>query len=213
MKINEPSVSTVEEPARKRGRPRSFDREAAREKALQLFWEHGYEGTSINDLTAAMGITPPSLYTAFGSKEALYAEVLDLYRSSFGAYFPSALTEEKTVYDGIRRLLRGAAETFTAGPGGCMISTAVLSCASEVKGVADSLAAMRSGSLDMIENYIRKGIGTGELPETTDVRQLARFYGTIIQGMSVQARDGASVEELTGIAETAMRAWPVQAPD
>ena len=94
-----------------------------------------------------------------------------------------------------------------------MISTAGLSCASEVKGVADSLAAMRSGSLDMIENYIRKGIGTGELPETTDVRQLARFYGTIIQGMSVQARDGATVEELTGIAETAMHAWPVQAPD
>jgi AcrR family transcriptional regulator len=210
MKINEPAINSPEEPTRKRGRPRTFDRETAREKALQLFWEHGYEGTSINDLTAAMGITPPSLYTAFGSKEELYAEVLDLYRSSHGAYFPAALTEEKTVYDGISRLLRGAAETFTAGPGGCMISTAVLSCASEVKNVADSLAAMRSGSLDMIETYIRKGISTGELPESTDARQLARFFGTIIQGMSVQARDGATVEELAGIAETAMRAWPVR---
>lgn len=208
MKINEVSVNSTEEPARKRGRPRSFDREAARDKAMMLFWQRGYEGTSINDLTEAMGITPPSLYTAFGSKEELYMEVLSLYKVGPGSYFTAALEEEKTAKGTIARLLHGAASSFTDGPGGCMISTAALSCAPDVKGVADKVAAMRSRTLGVLTTLMQQAIADGEVPASTNPELLARFYGAIIQGMSVQAHDGATVNELTAIAETAMSAWP-----
>ncbi len=213
MKIIEDSANSPEEPARRRGRPRSFDRETARDKAMMLFWQRGYEGTSINDLTEAMGITPPSLYTAFGSKEELYMEVLSLYKIGPGAYFTEALAEEKTAKGTISRLLHGAASSFTFGPGGCMISTAALSCAPDVKGVADKVAAMRSGTLGVLTALVQRAISDGEVPASTNPQHLARFYGAIIQGMSVQAHDGATVDELTAIAETAMSAWPEKASD
>ncbi|HEV7369680.1 TetR/AcrR family transcriptional regulator [Arenibaculum sp.] len=195
---------------RARGRPPGFDRAAALERALALFWERGYEGTSVAELVEAMGITPPSLYGAFGSKEGLYREALALYGEGPGRFGPRALAEEPTARAAVARLLREAAEVFTdrSRPGGCMISTAVLSCAPEHRAVAEAVAGMRAAATDALAERIGRGIAAGELPEGTDARALARFYGAVIQGMSVQARDGADHDALAAIARTALAAWP-----
>lgn len=197
-------------PVRGRGRPRGFDREAALEKAVQFFWEQGYEGTSIADLTAAMGITAPSLYSAFGSKEELYREALVLYREGPGAAMTRALKEESTAFAALSRLLRESASDFSSPgqPRGCMISTAVLGCAPENRDAAKLVAELRSRALAALKRRLDEAVKTGELPRETDTSALARFYGAIVQGLSVQARDRASKAALNGIVEYAIRAWP-----
>jgi AcrR family transcriptional regulator len=205
-------MEMTDRPRRPRGRPRGFDRSEALARALALFWERGYEGTSIADLTAAMGITPPSLYAAFGSKEALYHEALDLYRSQPGGFTPEMLAEEPTAYAAIARYLRESAAFFSDAchPPGCMISTAVLSCAPEHRLVAETVAGLRNAAIDAVAERIASGIAAGELPPNTDPHALANFYGAVIQGMSVQARDGADRATLLEIADRALAAWPSQ---
>ena len=134
---------------RLRGRPRSFDRNAALAVAMETFWRLGYEGASIADLTAAMAITPQSLYAAFGSKAELYREALGLYRATSGASLAKTLDEEPTVSAAFERVLKQRARTFAGRghPAGCMISTAVLTCASENEPIADHLRELRNGAL------------------------------------------------------------------
>lgn len=198
------------ETAGRRGRRLSFDRDSALETALRLFWTRGYEGTSVADLIGAMGITPPSLYTAFGSKEDLYREALELYRDRYAAFVATALTEESTAYRSIERLLMEAAANYCdpAVPNGCMVSTAVLSCAPEHDGIARQVASMRQQTIDAVAGRFSRAIETGELPKGTNVMTLARYVVAIIQGMSVQARDGAETEDLLEIARTALLVWP-----
>ncbi|MGF0540325.1 TetR/AcrR family transcriptional regulator [Agrobacterium sp. ES01] len=186
---------------RPRGRPRAFDRAEALEHAGLTFWRLGYEGASIADLTKAMGITPQSLYSAFSSKADLYREALDWYQSRIGAFAIAAL-EEPEVTTAIERLLMEAAVEFSNPdrPHGCMISTAVLNCAEENQTVAAMVAGERKTTLDALQNRIARGIAEGQLPSNTDPQALARFVGAIIQGMSVQAKDGASAAELKAIA-------------
>jgi len=194
-----------------RGRPRTFDRDAMLAKALELFWEHGYEGVSIARLVEAMGIAPPSLYSAFGSKEALYREALELYLSGPGSFIARALAEETTAKAVVRRILREAAQLFTAKshPRGCFVASGELDCAPENQELAHCVAALRTASLEALTQRLIRARKEGELPAGADVKSIARFYGAIIQGMSVQARDGATAAELTNIAEIALRAWPV----
>lgn len=191
--------------ARRRGRPPAFDRETVLSAARETFWTHGYEGASIADLTAAMGITPQSLYAAFNSKADLYRAALEQYRG-LGADTFSALGEPIDTVSAFERILRGSAAIFSAPghPKGCMISTAVLNCASENEVIADHVAAMRRRSLDAFNARIERGIREGDIKAGTNPRALARFLGAIIQGMSVQARDGASHEELLDIAAHAI---------
>ncbi|ADO75518.1 TetR/AcrR family transcriptional regulator [Stigmatella aurantiaca] len=190
---------------RPRGRPREFDREAALARALEVFWRYGYEGASIADLTRAMGITAPSLYTAFHSKEALYREALARYQTEVGASTVRFLEEPK-IRTALASVLRESAKQFTAPahPAGCMVSTAVLSCAEENQPVAEHVAHLRKKALGLFQARFERAIAEGELPETMDAAELARFYGAIIQGMSVQARDGATEQELLGIVELAL---------
>ncbi|WP_257451907.1 TetR/AcrR family transcriptional regulator [Archangium lipolyticum] len=194
---------------RPRGRPRGFDSSRALDQALEVFWRLGYEGASIADLTEAMGITPPSLYAAFGSKAELYRQVLARYRASQGASPPRALTEEPTARAAMERVLREAARGFSSRehPRGCMISTAVLACAEENQPVAEHVATLRADALAALRTRIEQGIAEGELPAGTDAAALARYFGALIQGMSVQALDGASEAELLALVEIAMRAW------
>ncbi|TAV47888.1 TetR/AcrR family transcriptional regulator [Rhizobium leguminosarum] len=191
--------------ARRRGRPPAFDRETVLSAARETFWAHGYEGASIADLTTAMGITPQSLYAAFNSKADLYRAALEQYRA-LGSDTFSALGDPIDTVSAFERILRGSAAIFSAPehPKGCMISTAVLNCASENAVIADHVAAMRRRSLDAFTARIERGIREGDMKSETNPRALARFLGAIIQGMSVQARDGASLEELLDIAVLAI---------
>lgn len=191
--------------AKARGRPRAFSRDKALSAAAQTFWRLGYEGASIVDLTAAMGITAQSLYAAFGSKAALYEEALDAYQTSIGAYTARALAEESTAIGACVRVLIESALEFTRSdqPKGCMISTATLACAEEHRPLALKVAALRSATLAAFEARLDRGIAEGDLDPDSDIGALARFMGAIIQGMSVQAQDGASQSDLMRIAQIA----------
>jgi AcrR family transcriptional regulator len=192
-------------PVRRRGRPPAFDRSDVVKKAAETFWRLGYEGASIVDLTTAMGITPQSLYAAFTSKAALYEEVLGWYQANIGASTTRAL-EEGSAIDALAHVLRESAREFTrpGRPKGCMISTAVLTCAVENAPIAHHVAGLRGRTLDMLAARIRKGIEDGQLKPETEPEPLARFVGAMIQGMSVQALDGASRPALLAMAALAI---------
>jgi AcrR family transcriptional regulator len=194
---------------KRRGRPRSFDREAALERAMEVFWRQGYEATSIAELTAAMGINPPSLYAAFGDKERLFLEAVERYRCGVGDPSP-AVEKAPTARAAVERLLEGSAEELTRAthPPGCMLVTAAMNCSSASAHLQRALAEHRAASEARIKALVERGVAEGDLPEATDVAALARFFMTVIAGMTIQARDGATREELLAVAEAAMRAWP-----
>ena len=198
------------EKERPKGRPRSFDRETALERALTLFWQHGYEATSISGLTKAMGISPPSLYAAFGDKRSLFEEAIARYQESYGAFTPRALTEESTARGAVERVLREAAAEFTAPgrPRGCLVISAAVNCGPESADVEEALRAQREAGKRAIRDRIASGVRTGELPAETDTEALAQYYAAVFQGMSTQARDGATREQLEALAALAMHAWP-----
>jgi AcrR family transcriptional regulator len=197
---------------RPRGRPLSFDRDAALEAAMQLFWERGYEASSISDLTAAMGITPPSLYTAFGDKEQLFLEAIERYALGYGNISARALREEATARSAIERwLLEAAAElTQPCHPKGCMVVMAATNCSAAAERVQAALARRRAEAIANVGRRIQGAIDDGELPPETDAQDLAHFYATVYQGMSMQAKDGATREALEATVRAAMRAWPAR---
>ena len=193
---------------RPRGRPRSFDRETALEKALLAFWEHGYEATSVSDLTRVMDIGAPSLYAAFGDKRSLFDEVVRVYGARYGSFAERALAEEPTARAAVGRMLREAATVYTepGHPHGCLVVHAAANCSNPE--VEQSLRERRTANIVAFERRIRDDIATGALPADTDAGALARYTGAMIQGMSQQARDGASREELEALVEIAMSVWP-----
>ncbi|MBT9386896.1 TetR/AcrR family transcriptional regulator [Pseudooceanicola sp. CBS1P-1] len=198
-------VKNIKAPPRRRGRPRAFDRDEVLARATETFWRLGYEGASITDLTAAMGITPQSLYSAFTSKAELYREALGWYQSHVEATTARAL-EEDDVGMALARVLNDSAHEFTRPerPRGCMISMAVLACAVENQPVAQHVSSLRNETLDALKARIARGVDEGQLRPGTDVAALARFVGAMIQGMSVQAQDGASKSALSAMANLAI---------
>jgi AcrR family transcriptional regulator len=197
-------------PRRPRGRPLSFDRDAALETAMHVFWERGYEAASISDLTTAMGITPPSLYTAFGDKEQLFLEAIERYALGYGSISARALKEEPTARRAIERWLHEAASELTepCHPKGCMVVMAATNCSSAAERVQSALARRRAEAIANVTQRIEGAIAAGELPVDTDAQDLANFYATVYQGMSLQAKDGATREALLATVKAAMRAWP-----
>lgn len=207
------SSSKGREPAqRARGRQPTFDRNEALETALELFWRHGYEGVSISDLTTAIGIAPPSLYHAFGSKAELYREVLRRYGSN--GIRPEALADAPSSHEAVRQVLeRGIAAVTTPGrPLGCMVSSGMLMTSAENVELAAELRALRASFREALERRIARDVKEGVLPGTTDAAALARFYVTVLQGLSVQAIDGATAAQLTAVMEAALDVWPVPPP-
>lgn len=192
-----------------RGRPRNFDRLAALERAMEVFWERGYQAAAMSDLTAAMGINSPSLYAAFGSKEELYREAIHHFAATESDDILSPLLNAPTARAAIAGYLMASAKTFTrpGRPPGCMV---VLSAVNAI-GVGDEtsriLREMRAGSVTVIEERLRRAIAEGELPTTLDPHPIASYCVTVQQGMSIQARDGASRQTLEMIAQGAMAAW------
>ena len=203
MEIAEPSVR------RRTGRPLSFDRDAALRQAMLLFWRHGYESTSLADLTAAMGVTAPSIYAAFGDKKRLFLSAVDLYLS--GPSDPLRMIDDAaSAREAAWTLISGAVIAYTGDqtPPGCMLATSAISCSDGAADVQQALAAIRNRVETHLAARLKSGIGTGELPADTDVEALAGFVTTVIQGLSTLARDGASREKLQRVAAMAMRAWP-----
>ncbi len=195
---------------RSRGRPRAFDREAALAKATRLFWTKGYEATSISDLTEAMGIGSPSLYAAFGSKEALYAEALRHYRENYESLVWGRFSAADTARDAVEALLLDSAAALTGSacdiPLGCMVTLS--SVASE--GHADLGTLVRSARnivRDRLRERLERAVEEGEVLPSVDIHALARFIQSIVHGMSILARDEVTRTELEGVTEVAMAGW------
>ena len=192
-----------------RGRPRNFDRAQALQKAMEVFWSKGYEGASLTDLTEAMGINSPSLYGAFGSKEGLFREAVELYRETEGGSARRALLAAPTARDAVQAMLLASAERFTAPglPPGCMIVLGAPAGCDNQAGVGHFLGDNRREMQSRILARLTAGAAHGELPAGADLKGLAAFYTTVLHGMSIQARDGASRKTLQSVARQAMRAW------
>jgi TetR/AcrR family transcriptional regulator, copper-responsive repressor len=201
---------TEASPPRPRGRPRGFDRATALERATQVFWRQGYEGTSIADLTRAMRINPPSLYAAFGDKEHLYLEAVERYQQGRQDELAPLLDEAPTARQAIERLLHEAARLYAQpdAPRGCMLMLSGTACAEA--SLQSQLAKRRANANKVFKARIERGVREGELPRGTDAGALADFYATVLKGMALQARDGASRRSLVATVGAAMRAWPAR---
>jgi AcrR family transcriptional regulator len=175
---------------------------------MHVFWRQGYEATSVSDLTRAMRINPPSLYAAFGDKERLYLEALGRYQQRRVESMAQWFDEEPTAKAAVRRLLTEAArELARAGaPRGSMLVFSAMQCSSEA--LQAELAERRASMRALLKARLDRGLREGELTRGTDTDALVDFYGAVFQGMSLQARGGASRKRLAAIAAIAMRAWP-----
>ncbi|MEU8193030.1 TetR/AcrR family transcriptional regulator [Microbispora amethystogenes] len=193
-----------------RGRPRTFDPDAALRTALDLFWERGYEGTSLNDLAKAMGIASASIYACFGSKEDLFRKVMALYGTTSGEPPRRALREQPTARAAVHAMLRATADEITRSdaPHYCMLILAAPTGAVENHAVREFLAGLRRDMFTTIRDRLARGVTDGDLPAPpAGLDAVARYYTTVVQGLSVQARDGATRAELETVITCAMAAW------
>lgn len=190
------------------GRPRGFNEDKALDRAMHVFWRKGYEGASLNDLTAAMGIQPASLYKAFGNKRALFEKALARYLAGPVAFVHDALNEP-TAFAVANRILRRTAEFLTEGRSrlGCMTIQAALAGGVEGEPIRKKLIALRVKEQDALRQRFERAKSEGDLPSDVDTADLARFVTTIYQGMTVQAINGASREDLLRLSDTALRTW------
>lgn len=192
-----------------RGRPRGFDRHEALCRAMALFWARGYEGTSTSDLTRALGIGKPSLYAAFGCKEALFREAVELYESLEGEAVQRALDAAPTARAAMAGAMHAGVRSYVDPhkPPGCMVVLSGLVGTPESAPVRRFLAELRLAAQDAFRRRIERGIAEGDVPAGADAGTMAAFYTTVLQGLSVQARDGASPERLAAVVDSAMTAW------
>jgi AcrR family transcriptional regulator len=191
------------------GRPRAFDPDATLDRALRVFWEKGYEGASLSDLTKAMRINRPSLYSAYGNKEALFLKALDRYCEGPGAFLKEALTET-TARAVVERLLRQSAQLLTdkRNPSGCLMVQGALACGDEGERVRKELTSRRGESEALLYDRFKRARFEGELPAESDPADLARYVITVLHGMSVQAAGGANRGDLQRVVDLALRAFP-----
>lgn len=182
------------------GRPASFERDAAVRTALGLFRERGYEGVSIADLTAAIGVAPPSLYHAFGSKAGLLEEAIAFYESSEAGLDLTKLSNSKTPGDWARGLLEAGVRSVTKSGKACLISNGMIMCHPDNQAVAEKLAERRAAFRQAVSEQLLRW-----LPEP-DAHSLARYLLTVLQGLSVQARDGATMDDLRPVIELVLSA-------
>ncbi|WP_440984290.1 TetR/AcrR family transcriptional regulator [Shinella sumterensis] len=195
---------------RHRGRPREFDRVAALAAATRLFWIKGYEATSIVDLTEAMGIGTKSLYAAFGSKDALYAEALKYYYTTYEGLVWTRFRAASTAKEAALAFLQDSAFAMTGGdrdlPHGCMATLAAVGSEGHSE-LAELMRATRAGGFDLLKARFDRAKSDGDLKATADTTRLARFVQTVQSGMAIRARDGADRAELQAVAEIALSGW------
>ncbi|MBB3118089.1 TetR/AcrR family transcriptional regulator [Pseudoduganella violacea] len=189
------------------GRPREFDRDNALKQARDVFWTHGYEGTALSDLVEALGIASARIYAAFGSKEALFREAVELYEAEEGSFAQRALAKQDgSAREAIERMLTDAAELYTrrGKPKGCMVVSAATNYSSGNESVMSWLAEHRQQRTASIVERIRQAVSSGELRTDTDAEALGDFYAALLHGLSVQARDGVPRNRLLALIPPAM---------
>ncbi len=202
-------MKTTRQVRKKTGRPLSFDRDAALHEAMLLFWRHGYEATSLSDLTAKLGVTPPSIYGAFGNKKALFLEAVSLYLADDSS--PTGIIDAAaSAREAAHALMAGAAVAFTGAdtPPGCMLATSAISVSAGAVDVQAELSAIRNGVEAHLRARIETDIVAGVLTAGADAEALAAHTTAVIQGMSTLARDGAPRGRLQRVVELAMTVWP-----
>jgi AcrR family transcriptional regulator len=191
------------------GRPRAFDEEAVLRCAVEVFWRHGYDGTSLSALTDAMGINRPSLYSTFGSKEQLFKRAFERYHDAQVATARAAL-DQPTAYASIEAFLRSSADGLTADshPAGCFSIQGGLACSPENARISEALAAGRAATEAALRERLSRAAVEGDLPDGVDPSALARFVMALSEGHAVHAAAGASRAELHASVDVAMRVLP-----
>ena len=201
--MNKPETISV------RGRPREFCVDAALAAALRVFWSKGYEGTSLTDLTEAMGITRPSLYAAFGNKESLFRKALDLYEAEKLEYIGRALAQP-TARGVAEGLLRGAVENATSieEPHGCLGVITSVACGAESQDIRDEVLKRGKVAKRALIERLERAKSEGDLPANVEVESLTNLLYAVVQGIGVQAGSGATREELDKLVDTGLMMWP-----
>ena len=196
------------------GRPRAFDVDQALEQAMQVFWKKGYEGTSLPNLTEAMGINRPSLYAAFGNKEELFRKALQRYGAGPAACLKKAL-ELPTARQAVETMLAAAAEMQTdpSSPAGCLAVQGALACGEAADPIRQALIKSRNAFRETLEARLEQARTEGDLPANFAPTHLAQYYVTVLQGMAVQAASGATRVELQSVIKVAMSVWPEASPE
>lgn len=199
-----------EESPRGKGRPRCFDRDQALTRALDVFWRHGYEPASIAELCQAMEINPPSLYSAFGNKASLFMEAVNFYEKTYWEAPSKKFIAESDIYRAVDEFFKDSARILLSPdlPCGCMVVLAAINVSADAQEITASIRELRFATKDMFAEQIRRGIADGQLPLDTDVTALAGAFNTMLEGLSIQARDGLSPAELERIASHAVRLLP-----
>jgi AcrR family transcriptional regulator len=192
------------------GRPRQFDADEALEKAMRLFWAKGYDGVSIGDLTKVMGVNRPSLYATFGNKEELFKKALARYMH---CYFSSAsfAAQFTTVHASVEAMLHAAADFLanTSHPPGCFEVVVALAGGDESKSVLKKLQGVRTGGIEAWRDRFARAQAEGEIPASPTAIDLARYVMTVVTGMTVIARTGATAEDLHRVADIAVKSLPL----
>lgn len=191
-----------------RGRPRSFDRDEALRLAMQVFWNKGYEGTTMADLTAAIGVKAPSLYAAFGDKNALFREAIDFYSATTAIGPINALKEGKGMREDLHNMLQASVALYAdpANGKGCMVVVSAINCAPENAAHAEEMTVRRQKKRQELAKRFRKAQEQNELSADADIDGLADFYTAVLHGLSLSARDGVSCERLANTISHAMKA-------
>ena len=191
------------------GRPRAFDPDHALDRALAVFWRQGYEGASLPDLTKAMGINRPSLYAAFGNKEALFHKALERYETGPAAYVHAAIAKP-TARAVVEALVNGAVDLLTkpGNPRGCLMVQGLLACGTDADALRRKVASRREVGVASIRRRLQRAIAEGDLPSDADTAGLARLVASVIHGLAVEAASGASHKELRRAAVMFLRTWP-----
>ena len=193
------------------GRPLSFDREYALQQAMLTFWRHGYETTSINDLTKAMGVTAPSIYAAFGDKKQLFLEAVRRYAGT-DEQREQSISNATSAFAAAQDLLETSAALFTGDttPPGCLLASATATGSDAAEDVRAAVAAIRTGGRLALRRRIEQDVQRGVLPTGTDAEGLSDLVFAAMQGMSILARDGASRAQLNAVARHVLAAWPMR---
>ncbi|HJB65321.1 MAG TPA: TetR/AcrR family transcriptional regulator [Candidatus Mailhella merdavium] len=195
---------------RSKGRPRAFDRNRALRCALEIFWRHGYTPASVSELCRVMGIKPPSLYATFGNKASLFLEAVNFYEKTYWEAPAKRFASDPDIYSAVKNFFNESAQILLSPetPCGCMVVLAAINISEEEKEIIEAVRSLRLATKQMFADRLRRAIQDGQIPPDTDVPALSGALNTMLEGLSIQARDGLFQSELKAIAGHAVRMLP-----